>query len=128
MRPLVSVPWPPSAVISAVWLTVWLKVLIITRFKSVYEFPVFLSHTPPSPSPVLPVFPVLKSTMVNWESPVTIANELCSLIPSFFLFLFPLNSLSPAASLVKFIHVIDGIYLCVSSFISGDCTPTPQCL
>jgi hypothetical protein len=69
--------------------------------------------------------------MVNWESPVTIANELCALIssvPFVCLFLFTLIFCPLAASLVKFIHVIDGVYLCVSSFISDGITPTPQCL
>ncbi len=49
--------------------------------------------------------------MVNWQSPVTIANELSALNPSI---PFPcFNSLLPAGALVKFLHVIDGIYLCV---------------
>ncbi|KAF8496148.1 hypothetical protein F5888DRAFT_1705862 [Russula emetica] len=68
------------------------KALIITRKESVYQFTVFLSHTLPLPSSLVQsFFPFLNSTMVNWESPVLIANELTSLI--------------------KFIHVIDGIYL-----------------
>ena len=109
-----------------------LELLILTRFKSVYEFPVF-SFSHPSPSFSRPLFSIpsfLFSTMVNWESPVTIANELSPFIPSVphspFFFLSLSDSLQLAGSLVKFIHVVDGIYLCVSSFISGVIAPAAQ--
>lgn len=52
-----------------------------------YEFAVFPSHTLSLSlsfsRPLLStVLFFLRSTMVNWESPVTIANELCALISS----------------------------------------------
>lgn len=46
-----------------------LELLILTRFKGVYHFPVFsFSHTPPSPSPVLLSAPSLLSFSQPWST------------------------------------------------------------
>lgn len=51
--------------------------------------------------------------MVNWQNPVTITHELSALAPIPFRLYILLFLIIPAGALVKFLHVVDGIYLCV---------------